>query len=422
MTSTTTERLRDAATALGSTVTPADLPPLHLSDSVPAARARRRPRGARRWLIPVATAAAVAAIIGLIVVARGLPGQGRLHQQTLPVSPGQARLVRWPGGPAGWDGWRIVSSSSSAMIITAMAASSQRHAWAFGSPSAHQPPAAWQLTGSSWHQVAFPARKGQQIAAAASSSRTDGWAFAQRRAWHWNGHSWKAVSGFTGGVVFGATDRGPGDVWVFGQAAGSDSGSYVTWHYDGRSWSQVPAAAGLSTVLFASGRDFWAAGFGNVGHWTPGGWTVVSLARQLPRRTRDCAPRLTSLYARSDTDAWALGFQNCQGTGGAADLLHYNGHTWRRVTALGQHAPSLLLPDGQGGVLIGLNPDPQSRAPSTLLRYDHGHLTPVHRSRLRALASSWQSVFLPRAGTIFAAGAQPPSGATERGFILRGPA
>jgi len=79
MTSRTQERLRDAATALGSTLQCQDIPPLQLPDaprrsaSAGAQFVSARPAH-RRWLAPLLAAAAVAAVIGLVVVARNLPG------------------------------------------------------------------------------------------------------------------------------------------------------------------------------------------------------------------------------------------------------------------------------------------------------------------------------------------------------------
>jgi hypothetical protein len=80
MTSRTEERLRDAATALGNTLQCEDIPPLRLPEA-PGRSASARVQlvsahqaAHRRWLTPLLAAAAVAAVIGLVlVVAHNLP-------------------------------------------------------------------------------------------------------------------------------------------------------------------------------------------------------------------------------------------------------------------------------------------------------------------------------------------------------------
>jgi hypothetical protein len=75
----TEERLRDATTALGSTLRNADIPPLRLPESTVRSPGRRwafsRVLASRPWLAPLAAAASVAAVIGLVTVGvRAIPG------------------------------------------------------------------------------------------------------------------------------------------------------------------------------------------------------------------------------------------------------------------------------------------------------------------------------------------------------------
>jgi hypothetical protein len=75
----TEERLRDATTALGSSLRNTDIPALRLPESTVRSPGRRwafsRALASRPWLAPLAAAASVAAVIGLVTVGvRALPG------------------------------------------------------------------------------------------------------------------------------------------------------------------------------------------------------------------------------------------------------------------------------------------------------------------------------------------------------------
>jgi hypothetical protein len=75
----TEERLRDATTALGSSLRSTDIPALRLPESTVRWPRRRgafsRALASRPWLVPLAAAASVAAVIGLVTVGvRALPG------------------------------------------------------------------------------------------------------------------------------------------------------------------------------------------------------------------------------------------------------------------------------------------------------------------------------------------------------------
>jgi hypothetical protein len=75
----TEERLRDATTALGSSLHGGDIPALRLPEAAGRSPGRRpalyRRLASRPWLVPVAAAASVIAVIGLVTVGvRALPG------------------------------------------------------------------------------------------------------------------------------------------------------------------------------------------------------------------------------------------------------------------------------------------------------------------------------------------------------------
>jgi hypothetical protein len=430
---TTEERLRDAATALGNTLRPADIPPLRLPETARRRAGRpaaRRPLAHRRWLIPLGTAASVAAILGLVVFVRSLPGGNRgmttpgRHHSSRPghERPGSPRLQTWPGGGAGWSAWTETGSGSSDLAVSAVTASSPTTGWAFGSDNSGsgsgRRPVAWQLTGSTWSQVRFPGWGNEMIGAAASSSPTDAWAFTSRnRAMHWNGRSWAVVPAFPARNITSAVDFGSSDVWLFSALYPDGGGGHSTWHYDGHAWTRVPAASGLQGAAAVSASDIWAYGGAVIGHWNGATWSKSSVAAVLPRRTMYCGPVVTDLYAVSAADAWALGWQGCQDVGGRAVLLHYAGGRWHRVADLGDVDPLAVLPDGSGGVWIQVNPDPQQAGHTAELRYAHRALTSVRLPLLRQL-SLWGVAVPPDSTAIFAVGGHGRS-SRPAGFVLR---
>jgi hypothetical protein len=428
----TEERLRDATTALGNTLQPRDVPPLRLPETARPRPGRRpaaaRPPAHRRWLIPLGTAASVAAILGMVVFVRSLPDgvrgnatASRHHSaRSRHELPGSTQLTIWPGGGGGWAAWTETGSGSSDLVVSAVTASSPTSAWAFGSDNSgsNRRPVAWQLTGSTWSQVRFPGWRNEAIGAAASSSPADAWAFTSRnRAMHWNGSSWAVVPAFPARNITSAVDFSRSDVWLFSALYPDDGGAHSTWHYDGHAWTQVPAAYGLQAAAPVSARDIWAYGGAVIGHWNGAAWTKSSVAALLPRSTKYCGPTVTGLYAASATDAWALGWQGCQDVGGRAVLLHYAGGSWHRVSELGDVDPMAVLPDGSGGVWIQLNPDPQQAGHIAELRYAHGTLTSVPLPLLRQL-NMWDAAVTPGHTAIFAVGVHARSSSSP-GFVLR---
>lgn len=420
MMSTTQDRLRDATTALGSTLQAADIPPLRLPDA--AAPAGRRATARRpgqpafgRWLVPLATAVAVISILALVVVIRGLPERPR-------PATGAAQLTRWPvRGQAGWTAWSETGRHSGQLVPDVVTASSPGSAWVFATdPGTRLRPIAWRLSGSNWTQVPFPGRRGEDINALGASSPADAWVFTSaNRALHWSGRAWRVVHGFPGRNIDDAEVIGPSDVWVFSAiytGLGSPT-NHTTWHYNGRTWSRVAGAASLEYASATSASDIWAAGYAEIGHWNGSAWHKVSVARQLPRRTQYCAPLVTDLYAVSATDVWATGWQGCQDTGGLAVLLHYVGGRWHRVANFGQVTPGGILSADSGAAVIQLGPDPQQPGHTKVVRYAGGSLHRVAMPLLSQIVNPVGTV-LPD-GTSFFAGTHKLSRHRTAGFVLR---
>lgn len=416
--SNTQDRLRDATAALGSTLQAADIPPLRLPDATQPSRGPGRRPGQSvfgRWLVPLATAVAVIAILALVMVVRGLPT--RPH----PASSA-ARLTRWPvHGQVAWTAWSETGRHSGALVTDAVTASSPGSAWVFATdPGTRQRPVAWRLSRSSWTQVHFPGRRGEDINALGASSPADAWAFTSaNRAVHWNGLAWRVVPRFPGRNIDDAVVIGPTDVWVF-SAVFNEVGAttnHTTWHYNGRTWTRVAAAAWLEYASSTSATDIWAAGYGVIGHWDGSAWHKVSVARLLPRHTQYCAPLVTDIYAVSATNAWATGWQGCQDTGGLAVLLHYTGGRWHRVARLGQVTPGAILRARNGTAWIQTDPDPQQPGHMKVVRYADGTLHQVAMPLLSQIDNPAITA-LPD-GASFFAGTHNLGRHQTAGFVLR---
>ena len=415
--STTEDRLRDAATALGRAVRPADIPPLRLPEPGTGSRAARRParrRGARRLLIPVAAAGAVAVVIAAVTVA--------VRLDTAPPRPAaQAHRVVASQRPRP-GAWTISARLPRVFDFSAVSAAGRDSAWAFTSSEDDTArPTAWRLAGRGWQQVAFPGRLGEQVDVARASSPDDVWAFTSfGRVLHWNGKSWAVVRGAPRSVIAAAIVLSSTDVWAFGQA--NDNGDYPgSWHFDGRSWVRVPSATGLYGASALSSADIWAAGGADVARWTGTTWTRSSLAALLPPDPAGAicgAAQVDDVYAQSDTDVWATASATCQDVGGPSVLLRYAGGHWRRVARLGDRQPLTIVPDGRGGVWLAMAQDGDGSPRAGVLHYSGGHLTravlpiPAGRVFLRDTAGA--------TGTVFTVGGlENAAGTPDAAVILR---
>jgi hypothetical protein len=126
----TEERLRDATTALGSTLQRTDIPPLRLpeTDQLAPGRPGRPPVSARpaphRWLIPMSAAASVVAVlIGVVAVTHAMqapqrgpaPGSAPATAGSAAVPPGLPRYI-----VTTIDGQAAVHSAVSGRVIAAI--------------------------------------------------------------------------------------------------------------------------------------------------------------------------------------------------------------------------------------------------------------------------------------------------------------
>ncbi|HUZ56487.1 MAG TPA: hypothetical protein VMU94_28680 [Streptosporangiaceae bacterium] len=270
--------------------------------------------------------------------------------------------------PAAWH-VSLQVPGSSFPEFTAVTATSGSSAWAFAAVGS-KAPVAYQLSGSSWKSHSFPAKAGDSVQAAASSSASNVWAFTfTGQVLRFNGSSWAAVKKFSkvinSGVVVSSTD-----VWVFGSPGPG------TWHYNGHSWTHSTSGSGLNGGSALSASSIWAYGGTSVAHWNGSTWTKTSVASLLPKNTQLSHSFVGGIYAASASNVYAIGSGGRQDEGGPLVLLHYNGHAWSRVaenTSLGD--PTAVIPDGSGGVWIPVRT--AFPGDGSMEHYSHGALSSV---------------------------------------------
>ena len=347
----------------------------------PAAPARGRHR--RTPVAAAAVAAAAACALAVPVSASATPAQ--------PAATASWKIIKYVHGGGGPQFSAITATSkSSAWAFEAFAASSAR-------------PAAWRLSGSTWSEVPFPGRRGEQVAVAGSSSAGNVWAITvaggRSRALRWNGTTWASTGSLrTDADSVAVISRS--DVWVFGAP---DVPSHPgAWHYNGHTWSRVASGHGLTAGSALGHRSVWAVGGKSVAHWNGHTWSRTSVASLLPANTTLSQSSLVSIYARSSRNVWAVGTGGRQDEGGPTVLLHYNGHAWSHVATELSGNPAQVVPDGSGGLWI---PVPSvGGIPLKMLRYSSGHLLPaalpISGRRLNVLAVA----AIPHTNETFGAG------------------
>jgi len=320
-----------------------------------------RPRQRRRGRTARAAAAGVAA------VALAVAG----------VATATASAVAATSASPSWHIVKRVHSGTTG-IFTAVVAVGKTGGWAFNGVSG---PTAWERSGSSWTRVAFPGRSDELVVAAGASSPTNVWAFTDgttaARALRWNGSHWSVMRSF-GRLIGGAVVLSPGDVWVFGEPF-APGGGLGAWHYNGHAWTKVTSGHGLEGGSGLSARNVWAFAGTKVAHWNGHTWVRTSVAALLPAKQALNDPAVVGIVAQARNSVYAIGSGNREDEGGPTVILHYNGHSWRKVAqgSFGNGTSPLqqATSDGHGGLWIPMPGFDGQK--SFMVHYLHGKLSKV---------------------------------------------
>ena len=272
---------------------------------------------------------------------------------------GARGLVRTTTLALHWNGtaWTRVPTPSPGKFadLMSVSAASPADAWAVGV----MPTLALHWNGTAWTQAVIPHLAGSFLLGVSTLSPSDAWAVGGTTAGnttktlvlHWNGTAWAQVASPNvngNGALLGVAALSPTDAWAVGNyTAGNDIKTLVL-HWNGTAWSHVPTPSPgrsplndtLSGVSVLSPSDAWAVGASGHGHssfspqntlvlhWNGSRWTQVPAPN--PRGTGTSPfTILTSVSARTPSDAWAVGCA-CTNDADTTLVLHWNGTAWRR--------------------------------------------------------------------------------------------
>ena len=223
--------------------------------------------------------------------------------------------------------WHPVLSVPGGGVTEAVVATGKTTGWAFlYNDTAYQ-----RVGATAWKKVTFPGHNGYVNAAAASSPSNVWAAFRSTTGGsqvdRWNGRNWAVVKSFPGEVTT-LSVLGPNDVWAFGGASGSEG----VFHFNGHGWAKVSST--LQGGSATSDRSVWAFSGTQLARYDGRKWTETNVARLFPASTGGhSAPSLTGVLALAPNNVFATGVGWAGVGGGAAVVLHFNGHGWSRAAA-----------------------------------------------------------------------------------------
>ena len=252
-----------------------------------------------------------------------------------------------------WNGarWSVSPGPNISGVLTDVAATSRRDAWAVGFVPRSEEPLVLHWNGQRWTQVKLPTTIGAVDAVAALSSR-DVWVVGTSHAGysdtgeisHWDGRSWTRVVTRRDTQLADVAALSHDDVWVVGNTAGTDFYKALMLHFDGSRWQTFaqPATSGndsawLLSVGAISQNDVWAGGGEHMEemsppaigplmlHWDGGKWSYTSLGAS-------GETEFVGLATVSPNEAWAVSSNSwsyeSQGSFGYG-TWHRSGGRWR---------------------------------------------------------------------------------------------
>jgi hypothetical protein len=171
---------------------------------------------------------------------------------------------------------------------------------------------------------------------------------------HYDGGTWSLVD--TPGPIHQIFGFAQNDFWLMG-------GSSAFEHFDGTKWTPyaVPVVTPLNGFHGTSSSNLWAVGqVGTLLHFDGGEWATVTGGG-----TRN---GFASIWAASETDAWAIGLQT---------FMHFDGTAWTDAK------PNVPFPNHYGGVTGSSGHDVWAFGMHQLSHYD---------------GQAWSDRLLPDAG------------------------
>ena len=274
----------------------------------------------------------VAALVGAVAVS--LAG-------AVPAQAGASRAA---------TGWRVAAQPplKPASRLTDVSATGPADAWAVGSQDQRylhfpeRPGALLRWDGRTWSERLLPAEFASPDAVSAVTP-SDVWAVGEDKnvkpyAAHWDGTAWRGYSVPDQGSFSDVAARNGKPLVVGARYAGG--ALVMEWNGQGFTEITVPGSdawlGGLHAVATAPGGAAFAVGDWQVddaGYPEPlilqrigGAWRVADIPKVL-------SARLTGVYARTATDAWAVGTVNYDSPRPTPLIMHWDGVSWQRVTA-----------------------------------------------------------------------------------------
>lgn len=331
------------------------------------------------------------AALGVVI---GLLAAGPLAASPVAAAPTAAGTAAAAPGRQ-YPAWRVdtlpaLQSSSRLVDVTA---TGPADAWAvgyqgsnYGGPRPERPYALLRWNGVDWSEQELPDNVNQLTGVSAATS-TDVWTVGTTArlspyAAHFDGTGWQSFHPFGSDQSVGLNDvaaRGGRAILV-----GGDTGRALVMEWNGRKLAEVvvPGSDAWTGQLYGVTTAPGGATFA-VGGWNVDGaaypeplivqrsgsvWQVATLPK-IP------TARLSGVWARTATDAWAVGTIDFDSAPKPL-VLHYDGVSWQRVTVpVAAGTLAAVAGDAAGNLWIsGGNPvPPYIRYPGSLfLRYARG--------------------------------------------------
>ncbi len=322
----------------------------------------RRPAAPRALIAPAVLASALVATAAVGVIAGGRPVVA-LSTANQAAIDGKAAIAR---AVAKTSGWRVITTVGpyNEDVSGTLAANSAEDAWSVWTGSHYT--AVERLVGTEWTRVPIPAKLTGYVRSAVAfdgDSATDFWLFNSYRANHalrFTGSKWTlqqipawVLPQRSGGGGLGAITTsvfGPDNVWVFGLDAARYAG-----HYNGHTWAKVRLPAAPDEVSAVSPDDIWALHGGTAWYGNGKKWT----ATKIPRAAGNPPETFGNLTVTGSNSAWVWRTILTPGPQTTADVLHWNGTTWRSVAGTPADIIDSVAPDGSGGLWatgVDINP------------------------------------------------------------------